>query len=57
MANQARLKELAVREAHVAGVEAEVQDRLLQKNQNRKLYKDTLQEMLIQALFRVGTRL
>lgn len=53
MSNEARLRELAVREAHISRVEAEVQDRLLQRNQDRRLYKSLMLELIVQGLYRV----
>lgn len=53
MSNEARLRELAVREAHISRVEAEVQDRLLQRNEDRRLYKSLMLELIVQGLYRV----
>ncbi|XP_046671524.1 V-type proton ATPase subunit E-like [Homalodisca vitripennis] len=54
--NRARLRELACREAHISRIEAEVQDRLLKKNEDPELYRNILLEMLIQGLFRMLER-
>lgn len=57
MSNEARLRELAVREAHISRVEAEVQDRLLQKNEDRPMYKSMMLELIVQGLYRVRVRI
>uniref|UniRef100_A0A1B6G9R7 V-type proton ATPase subunit E n=1 Tax=Cuerna arida TaxID=1464854 RepID=A0A1B6G9R7_9HEMI len=54
--NRARLRELACREAHISRIEAEVQDRMLKKNEDPEVYKSILLEMLIQGLFRMLER-
>lgn len=53
LGNHARLRQLACREAHIARVEAEVQERLVTRLQEKRVYRDVLYKLLVQGIFRL----
>lgn len=56
LSNQARLRQLACREAHIARVEAEVQVRLMTRLADNKQYRELLYNLLVQGVCRLLER-